>query len=145
MKANKIQRKLRYVDTFLGVFPCDRIPKTSKYAYSMIINTDNHRLPGSHWTAIIIRGQSMYFFDSFGRNFNNNSFPLDFITNMTKLSHNKVVRFNNKVLQSFSSNTCGLYCIYLILKSITVNPINIFRNFSENLKLNDRKIVRLVN
>ena len=142
MNTREINRRLKNVSGFLGTFPCDRIPPTDKYSYSVIINTDNHTLPGSHWTALLVRGKSVYFFDSFGRNFNNKSFPPDFINYVSKLCRNKIIKFNDRVLQSFQSNTCGYYCVYFIKNHM--NKREAFSSFTDNLNLNDRRILKIV-
>ena len=132
------------IASFKGAFPCDQIPVFSDNEYSIIINVDNSNLRGSHWTALTIRGNRGYYFDSFGRLYDNASFPIDYIESLSKLCRSKKMVFQNKVLQSFHSNTCGEYCIYFIKKlEDRVNFSDIFHDFTENLNSNDIKIMNL--
>ena len=144
METDQLEESLKHVKNFKGAYPCDGIPTFSDNEYSIIVNVDNSTLPGSHWTALVIRGNNGYYFDSFGRFYNNESFPIDYIRNISKICHDKRMRFQEKVLQSFHSNTCGEFCIYFIKQfSNRVAFTQIFRNFTDNLKVNDRKIMKL--
>jgi hypothetical protein len=63
-------RALRDVSTFAGVFPSDLLPShqfPGFVRYTIIINTDVHTEPGSHWFAVhVTRSSSGYYFDSYG-------------------------------------------------------------------------------
>jgi len=129
---------------FKGTFPCDKIPVFKDSEYSIIINVDNSTLPGSHWTALVIRGNNAYYFDSFGRLYDNASFPTEYTVSLQRLCLGKKVLFQDKVLQGFHSNTCGEYCIYLIKQlEKHIKFSEIFRDFKLNLKFNDLKIMKL--
>ena len=65
--TSEIDEYLRGSIKFKGAYPCDQIPILPDNEYSLIINTDNSSLPGSHWTALVVRGNNVYYFDSFGR------------------------------------------------------------------------------
>ena len=144
--TSEIDEYLRGSIKFKGAYPCDQIPILPDNEYSLIINTDNSSLPGSHWTALVVRGNNVYYFDSFGRLYNNSSFQTDYIENLGKICFGKKIVFQNEVLQSFHSNTCGEFCIYFI-KQFEKNVAfsRIFRNFTMNLKSNDIKIMKLFN
>ena len=142
--TSEIDEYLRASSKFKGAYPCDQIPNFPDNEYSLIINTDNSSLPGSHWTALVVRGNNVYYFDSFGRLYNNGSFPVDYIENLAKICFEKNILFQNKVLQSFHSNTCGEFCIYFIKQfEKNVAFLKIFRDFSTNLNSNDIKIMKL--
>ena len=54
---------------FLGVRPCDQLPKTiiRKLPAMLVINTHPSYMPGEHWLAIYItENKHGLFFDSFG-------------------------------------------------------------------------------
>ena len=144
LDTDQIDKYLSNDSKFKGAYPCDQIPDFPDNEYAMIINVDNSNLPGSHWTALVIKGGNGYYFDSFGRQYNNQSFPLDYITNVSRICVGKKMKFQEKVLQSFHSNTCGEFCVYFIKqldKGVAFSTI--FHDFTENLKLNDSKIMKL--
>ena len=144
LDTDEIDKLLGSSSKFKGAYPCDQIPNFPDNEYSVIINVDNSSLPGSHWTALVVKGNNVYYFDSFGRLYNNSSFPVDYIENLGKICFGKKIMFQNKVLQSFHSNTCGEFCVYFI-KQFEKNVAfsRIFHDFTENLKLNDTKIMKL--
>ena len=144
LSTDKIDDLLRNYEKFKGAFPCDQIPKFLDNEYSIICNCDTSNQRGSHWVALVIRGNSAYFFDSFGRSYDNFSFPEAFRKYMGEICLNKNLHFQNKVLQSFHSYTCGEFCVYFIEQMHkNVNFSYIFRDFTENLKANDMKILKL--
>jgi hypothetical protein len=144
LDTDQIDKYLRSEANFKGVFPCDQIPDFPDNEYAVIINVDNSNLPGSHWTALVIRGSNGYYFDSFGRYYDNRSFPADYIRYLSKICVDKKMKFNDKVLQSFHSNTCGEFCIYFIKQlDKNIKFSTIFHDFTENLKFNDVKIMKL--
>ena len=95
---------------FRGVFPCDLLPNYVEQGipHAFIINLDAHNKPGSHWVALYItnNGNAVYF-DSFGAP------PFKPIHSFI-LRNSHTLVFNSMVIQSFTTQTCGLYCIYFI-------------------------------
>jgi hypothetical protein len=144
LSTDYINRVMDKLTSFKGTYPCDEIPNFTENEYSIIVNVDNSNLPGSHWTALVIRGNNAYYFDSFGRLYDNFSFPPDYRENLQNICLGKKVIFQEKVLQGFHSNTCGEYCIYFIDQlEKRIKFTDIFRSFTENLKSNDKKIMKL--
>ena len=64
----QIDEKLQ-IPGFLGTFACDEIPKKPRKDanFSLVVNVDPAKEPGSHWIAIIFTGNVLYFMDSYGR------------------------------------------------------------------------------
>ena len=144
LDTDQIDDLLKNYSKFKGAYPCDQIPNINDAEYSMVCNTDVSRLPGEHWTSFVVRGNNVYYFDSFGRLFDNFSFPDDYRAYLRQIFGSKKVYFQNKVLQGFHSNTCGEYCVYFIKQMENNVPFSsIFRDFSEDLKVNDMKILKL--
>ena len=144
LSTDQIDNLLKAHKKFKGAFPCDQIPKFMENEYSVILNCDPISLPGSHWTALVVKGNTGFYFDSFGRFYDNFSFPEVYRENLSKICLNKKMRFQNKVLQGFHSNTCGEFCVYFIKQMDKNVPFsNIFRDFTENLNFNDKKIINL--
>ena len=52
---------------FLGTFACDQLPSETPHTFSLIVNTDKSDQPGLHWQSIFGVGDSVFFFDSYGR------------------------------------------------------------------------------
>ena len=144
LNTDQIDNLLKNCTKFKGAYACDQIPNVNDSEYSLIVNTDVSELPGQHWTALMFKGNNVYYFDSFGRLFDNFSFPDDYRTYLRQLCGSKKVYFQNKVLQGFHSNTCGEYCVYFVKQMEKNVPFSsIFRNFSDNLKANDLIILKL--
>ena len=144
LSTKEIDELLSNQPKFKGAFPCDKIPIFEDNEYSFIVNVDNSTLPGSHWTALVIRGNNAYYFDSFGRLYDNASFPADYTASLQRLCLGKKMSFQDKVLQGFHSNTCGEYCIYFIKQlEKRIKFSEVFHDFTSNLKSNDIKIMKL--
>ena len=144
LSTDEIDRVMEKEESFRGTYPCDQVPNFTDNEYSIIINVDNSTLPGSHWTALVVRGNNAYYFDSFGRLYDNFSFPADYRESLQKICLGKKVVFQNRVLQGFHSNMCGEYCVYFIKQlGKRFNFNEIFRGFTENLNSNDKKIIKL--
>jgi hypothetical protein len=68
MDTAQIICTLRNVDSFLGLFPSDLLPRSITRCSTLIVNTDPHTEKGSHWLAINFRTKSFsaFYFDSYG-------------------------------------------------------------------------------
>lgn len=127
---------------FLGVFPCDKLPTSIPYKpAALIVNTDPSYKKGEHWVAIFfdVWNEAVYF-DSYGLSPAGPEM-IDFISkNAVKWNHNTVC------LQSFTSNVCGMYCIfYLFYKSREYKMKNILNMFSKDTLSNDAIVCNFVN
>jgi len=123
---------------YYGVYPRDRIPRLMQTPAGIIVNTDPHSKPGTHWVAIYVdeyrRGA---FFDSYGRP------PLrEFASFMQRNS--VVSEYSHRMLQDVSSNVCGEYCVlYLYYRSIGVGMSEFLDLFSSDTVVNDNVAERL--
>ena len=123
---------------FLGTFPSDEhcLPKILNYPACFISNLDPHWEKGSHWCAIIIiNEENAEYFDSFGLP------PL--IESHIKLLNRYNYVYSTKKLQSFKSETCGLYAVlFLIMR--TVYSMEQFLNlFTQDSFINDYFVLKL--
>ena len=103
--ASEIYEALDHIKSFLGVFSRDKLPNlNTKRTFSLIINLDDSRGPGTHWTAVFNNAKSpyLYYFDSFG------------VGPPAELRSNKPVISNDQQLQALRSSACGYYCIDFI-------------------------------
>ncbi|GIY29512.1 uncharacterized protein CEXT_236651 [Caerostris extrusa] len=77
------------------------------------VNSDESSEPESHWLAFYCENGCIEFFDSFGN-------PSDFYDPQfleITLRYPSVC-WNSTPLQNLTSNVCGMYCIYFILKGV---------------------------
>ena len=71
LMKNPVTRK-----SYIGTFPGCLIPSIKSKRYSFITNTDLHHEHGEHWNAWVVHGDKILFFDSFGRDPRDPSFPV---------------------------------------------------------------------
>lgn len=134
-----VDTDIKLKDTFVGVFPSDRLPHSvNRFPSAFIVNVDRHDEPGSHWVAMYFNkyGQAD-FFDSFGR-------PPSLCSMHFKTfldNHAKAWNFNTRSLQSHWSAVCGQYCLYVLLNRVKGNSMSsIVSRFTLNRTQNDRKV-----
>ena len=76
----------------------------------VISNTDTSQGPGKHWvTFYFLKRGSYEFFDSLGNR------PEDYGVGFEKILNKKYL-MNFGQLQQATSNVCGLYCAYCVMK-----------------------------
>src|SRR6266481_1364973 len=122
---------------FTGVFPADWMRKPSKYPACLIANTDDSTRGGEHWVAFNFPdAQTLEYFDSYG--YTPYIYPLfnRFIINVIRP---KKLVFNEMSVQSKQSQTCGLHCLYFLIKRYNGKSFSMIMNneYSTNKCLND--------
>ena len=148
MNSEKIRRLVKKCKvlkpTFIGVYARDNLPTrrlSELKSWALIINLDTINQPGSHWVAIYIPQKKSYmeYFDSTGR-------PPYHQTIIHFLKQRKYYLYNDKVLQSVYTTTCGQYCLfYLCSRAHGIDYIDILNLFKINDTLyNDRLVNRVV-
>ena len=131
---------------FLGAFPYDQIPqKPNNGSFSVVLNTDPTDGPGEHWIALVYKTPHFYFCDSYGRPFSDPTFPSAFSATVKKIIGKTVYKTNTKLLQQFTSNACGDYCVYFIQELAKNSLKKVSSVFSTDLKRNDRYVVNYTN
>lgn len=141
MYASQIHRVLskdpyasRY---FVGVFPADQLPPVEKET-ALIVNTDSHDEEGSHWLAMYIQDEkTLEFFDSFG--FPSSTYK-PFISEFAKQF--PCVRWNSTTFQSPTSNVCGQYCLYFLLKRCRSFSMDYVIHHLKQTKQNDFQLYK---
>ena len=92
MDTVQIRHALQDVNSFLGVYALDLLPRSIVQTVTVIVNTDPHTQKGSHWQAIHFRNprsSTCYFFNSYCRHSHILSI-LDFIRrNCTVCQYNR--------------------------------------------------------
>ena len=120
---------------FIGTYPACIIPKTNKLKYTFVSNTHVHEKSGEHWNAWMVEGDTVSFFDSFGRSVFDPSLPSYYRDFVKKF---KIVKCNLVQVQHFNSIACGFFCVhYIYLASLGVNFKHFLSDYSRDLKSND--------
>ena len=120
MDTTQILCTLRNVETFLGVYASDLLPRTITQPGTIIVNTDPHAERVPHWLAIDFqpKSYSSCYFDSYGL------FPhIPSIHSLLKRTCS-VWDFNTIQLQGLTISVCGKYCCLFALY--------VDRGFSQN-------------
>ena len=128
MNSEDIERALKHVRDFDGVFAADELPDKPRL---LVANTDPASRPGRHWVCICVENGRGEYFDSFGR-----PPTVDFERYMD--GHCSSWTFNRRQLQSVISRFCGHYCIYYcLLRSRGVDMSKIVNSLTSDTGLND--------
>jgi hypothetical protein len=117
-----------------GCFSCDTIPPVDSPT-NFIVNLSKEAETGTHFVALIIKEQAVFYFDSFGLPCTNDQILL-YMRNLSR----KIV-YNKMKVQDITSKMCGFYCALLMLR----NDIRCkqksdlyFHSDSDLLHLNDK-------
>lgn len=142
LKENKDIKK-----KFLGVFPCDKIPKRipKKDSKFLIINTDVSTGSGIHWLVFHIdpKIKQVEVFDPASTTYTSNSDLTNYIGKLEKEGF--YIWYCNQVLQSSSSNLCAVYCLMYIHHRVKGHSFFKFLQKFKTQKLedNDRIVLKL--
>ena len=133
MKTLAVARLMHMTPDFYGVFPCDQIPQLRGNEASFILNTDPHYEAGEHWIAVYIKGESLRFFDSFGRGINQFADP--FKTIMKDFAKDYRVITDSKKVQNVFNDSCAYWTVYYVF----CRTCNVFKfdHFVENTFVNE--------
>lgn len=95
--------------TFIRAVPADGIPLLDCFPYAVIINTQQHNLPGQHWVAVYVDSPNIVeYFDSYG-----------LLPNSDIASFMKCFPINRRhtfTFQRLNTKVCGHYCVYFLIK-----------------------------
>lgn len=95
--------------SFGGVYPRDLIPDHLNFKEkAIVINTDPHDQPGTHWVCLYLDGDTVEYFDSYG-------FPPLYSEIQEFIDRNSNhMKYNENHYQELDSNVCGQYCVYFL-------------------------------
>lgn len=126
-----LQNDKRCKRYFIGVYPCDKIPKKIKVPSCFVINTDNSQGPGEHWVCVFMDNKrTCFFFDSFG--LSPKYYDLDKKLKVLCVS----LKWNKKIYQPIYSTSCGYYVLlFLLLKARKIDM--------NSLKINEKIILNI--
>ena len=133
-KYMRLDEKIR--DQFYGVYSLDLIPKKIPIPSLVIVNLDYSTDKGSHWVVLHrVNNEVVEHFDSAGK-----QPKRDIVNNLfgNALSY----KYNNKRVQNYQTDTCGLFCLYYSYHSSRGRTMqSILSDFSVNLKSNEEMII----
>jgi hypothetical protein len=100
--------KLLKIKHFHGVYLQDDLKaiKDKNKDGSYIINYGTLKNGGTHYICVLVYGDAVFHFDSFGATYSDD--VSDFIANK------KYKAFNQHIIQDLDSSLCGWYCLFLI-------------------------------
>ena len=129
------------INTFKGVYSCNNIPhlNTTSEMCCFIVNQSEVDQKGSHFIAMILNKQSVYYFDPYGVMCSN-------IHILKYMQHYcKSYYFNKIQIQSIDSIYCGLFCLGIVIEFNRGGSIKSFiKHFISNLTKNDNIIVNYI-
>lgn len=127
---------------FKGVYPSDSYPNLTKRDLkhsSIIFNLSPHYEEGSHFVAIFIKNNKVFFFDSFGSSLQNESIQQFLAKYFSSLF------YNDKKIQSEKSIFCSLFALSFLLHMEEKNNfLNFVNMFSNSLSKNDKIVTRYI-
>ena len=127
---------------FLGTYPSCLIKTLPNRKCAFVTNEERHDQNGSHWNAWWVNNDSVIFFDSFGRNPMDISFPHEY---RDVLLNFKTIKYVNRQVQSFDSFTCGHFCIHFILiMSLGLNIDSFLSEYTNNTSKNDVTVLKII-
>nr|DAC81397.1 TPA_asm: adenain [Pimephales minnow adintovirus] len=146
LQLTAIMDKMTCKTNFLGVLPCDQLPKkpVRTLPTMAIVNTDPAGLPGEHWLAVYLPEQGpACFFDSFGNPPNSPRFPTT-IEHFLATNHPQVL-YSDRRVQDYSSNTCGQHCLFFLYHLAKgCDYDRVMKLYSEDYIKNDKMVSRFV-
>lgn len=98
------------IPNFRGVYMRNDLPLTIREKESGIINLDDKRGPGTHWTAYVKNGKDITYFDSIGHI----KPPLELIKYFRSGGSKPTIRYNFERYQNLQANNCGHLCLQFL-------------------------------
>lgn len=134
------KRDNKISSSFLGVFPCDKLPRTLSWPSSLIANTQPSNDAGEHWVAIFINKEGYAdYFCSYGVP---PQFEFRDFLNLFSCSF----RYSKKRIQSNLSTTCGQYSVFFLHARANGLPLHKFLDlFTKNVEENDEIVTMYIN
>ena len=125
---------------FIGVFPCDLLPKHVSWPCALIANTQPSNSEGEHWVAIFINKEGYGdFFCSYGQ-------PPASV--FVRFINNNCASWNysKKCLQDFMSTTCGQHAVFFLhARSNGLSLSKFLSLFTTNRGENDEIVTAFIN
>ena len=128
---------------FIGTYPSCITPKTSKRTYAFITNVDEHDMPGLHWNAWFVEGRKISFFDSFGRDWADETLPKHYSDNVKSFEK---IHYTTDRVQGWDSVACGFFCVhFLYMKSLGLDYDDFLADYTMDFEKNDKIVHEFYN
>ena len=137
-----IERVMKIVPTFMGVYSADNILLPAKFPSSCIVNLSTQYEKGTHFVSILYpNSETCIYFDPLDLGY----IPKNIFDYLRKQLNRNIIIINFQIQNMFSI-FCGLYCMLLSLLQLHKYPIydTIQQNFKEGSELNDDKCIRML-
>lgn len=116
-----------------GVVARDQLPVVIQKPSIFIVNSDPAGLPGKHWLAV--------FFTTVNEHFDSAGFYPIAALEAELISHGPRFQYNDKRVQAYRSDTCGLFCLfYCYFRCRGYMFSEIINMFSDNLQINEHVV-----
>ena len=121
-----------YISSFYGrVVALDQIPSLIEKPTIFIVNTDPAALPGTHWL-------SVFFNFGFNKHFDSSGHLLSLALQQELISQGPLYMYNTMRVQSFTSDTCGQFCLFFCyFRCRGYSFTEIMNMFTSSLELNE--------
>ena len=128
--------------SYIGTYPSCFSPTSTKPFYSFISNTEEHDENGEHWCAWVAKGDTICFFDSFGRSPKDKTLPKYFRDIVNNFNF---IKYTNYRVQGLSSKACGYFCIHFIyVFSLGLDYEDFLSDYSRDFNKNDTVAIDFV-
>lgn len=121
-----------YISSFYGgVVALDQIPSLIEKPTIFIVNTDPAALPGTHWL-------SVFFNFGFNEHFDSSGHLPSLALQQELISQGPLYMYNTMRVQSFTSDTCGQFCLFFCyFRCRGYSFTEIMNMFTSSLELNE--------
>ena len=142
LSLQKIQELLNCCKSFIGCYASDQLENISinHFPCTLIVNTDECGMKGSHWISLRISKRKVELFDSLGLIYEN-KLPLTILSFIQRFAISRSFKFNKR-LQPDSSVLCGFYCIFFIFLRQFCSFRSIQLWFHDTFIMNDKLIIK---
>ena len=118
---------------FQGVYPINQLPHVVEPPAFIIVNTDVHNLPGTHWMVLFVDK------DLSGEVFDSLAYPLCNAVIRFMNRHTRHWTFNRLSYQYPLSPTCGVFVLYYVTQRLYYDSLKQFCNtLSTDMFVNER-------
>lgn len=112
--SNQIERAMRNVPGFLGVFAIDEAPRTIPINSGLIINFQTAAQGGDHWVSAVRTPLKIYYSDSFG--FPPPSRIAKMLQRTAREAGARQYYYNSYDYQNYESDECGMFSLEFVTK-----------------------------
>ena len=111
MNTHEVAQMMHMAPSFYGVVPCCEIEQFKRHnVVGLIVNTDPHNKDGEHWIGLYKEGETLNFFDSFGREVR--EFDEPFASIMKDYASGLQLITNKMQYQNELYDTCGRWTYF---------------------------------